>query len=89
MNKKTRGRPILFILCLLFGVVLFLIHNLMMPFSVDNSTASDEDVSYPQQAQTQQSESGKEQLLAGHDYDRHLSEDRRLLPIYSGGKRLD
>lgn len=64
MNKKTRDRPLLFILCLLFGVALFLIHNLMMPFSADNSTASDEDVSYSQQAQNQQSESDKEQSNA-------------------------
>ncbi len=64
MNKQTRGRPLLFILCLLFGIALFLIHNLMMPFSTGNSTASDEGVSYLQQAQNQQSESDKKQSNA-------------------------
>lgn len=67
MNRLTRGKPLLFIVCLLFGIALFLIYNLMAPlapFSAGYSTASDKGVSYLHQAQNQQSESDKEQSNA-------------------------
>lgn len=64
MERQTRGKPLLFILFLLFGTALFLIYNLMMPFSAGRNIASNEDVSYLEEAQDQQPEGGEEQSVS-------------------------